>query len=263
MTGAVAENPASSAAPAARTAGLAIAAAVVVLFAFYGAYFAQTLVPLTPEQMVLSAAAAPRGVYDSLLTLWQAVAGPSLLAARVLSLLASVLTIVLAFGIARRVTGDVVMAAFLLLPFVLFPPLVAALSTATPHALFVLSAIIVMALLQRGTGTVSAAAAGLVALAGGLLHPVALVTMPLWVVLCAAVLGQRRRAFIVLGFALAALVLALAGVPVPTLDPDVSGAGHGTILKALAVPYAMIIVATVLSAVAALSGPVRAALNPL
>ncbi|MBL8631405.1 MAG: hypothetical protein JNM81_17350 [Rhodospirillaceae bacterium] len=259
-----ASDPAAlpSASFAVRSAGYGIAAAIVVLFAFYGTYFAQTLVPLAPEQAAMAAMQSGEGgLYGVLLRLWQAVAGPSLLAARTFSLLAGILALVAGFTIARRLAGDLVMAAFLVLSFVLYPPLVATMVTATPHALFLLCALGAFALLQASPHGGALVGAGVLAFGGALLHPLGCVVMPLWAVQTALILGQRR-AWSIAAAAVAGAALAVLIAP-PVSDADVSGAGHGTLLKALALPYAMVIVATGLSCIAALSAETRRALGPM
>jgi len=247
-----------------RLTGFILFGGIVVLFAFYGVYFAQTLVVLAPEEALLRAAAEGQGqAYAVLLAAWQGLAGESLLAARVLSLLTGVLAIVLAFRIAHRLTRDAVMAAFFILSFVLYPPLVAAFALATPHALFVLLALAVLDVLLPGAGDTSPSqrlnglAAGVPAMLGVLLHPLGPVVMPLWVVFCGVVTSRRSSAVIALGFSLLAILAIMLTAPIIPSDPDVSGAGHTDIFKALVLPYAMVLVGTGLSAVAAFSKHVR------
>jgi hypothetical protein len=241
----------------ARAAGYAIAAAVVVLFAFYGTYFAHTLVPLAPEDVVRGIRATDAvNPYVWLLQGWQVVAGDTLVAARAFSICVSVLAIVVAFSIARRLTGHIVMAAALLLPFILFPPLVATLSLALPHALVVLAALITMRLMMAQAGIFITVLAGVVVFATALMHPLGPVVVPLWVIICATVLNQYRRALILLCFA-AAAAAARVGVEPPIMDPDLSADAHGTVLTALVLPYGMAVITTLLSAMALCSGQVR------
>ncbi len=249
---------------AVRGSGYAIAAGVVVLFAFYGTYFVQMLVMLSPEQVAMAEAARGASEADSMypfiLSIWQIVAGPSLIAARTLSLLASVLAIVIAFSIARRLSGDMVMAAFLVLPFVLYPPLVATWVSATPHALFLLCAFGAFALLQRAPHGAAVPGAGALVFIATLLHPLGLVVMPVWALFIGLILYDRR-ALVVFAFAVIAAVGSLIIGLGAVADADVAAAGHDTILKALALPYAMVIVGTGLSVIAALSRQTRSALG--
>jgi len=251
----------------ARLAGHAIFGAVAVLFAFYGVYFAQTLVLLPTEEALLAMAAQGQGpAFSFVLRAWQAVAGDSLIAARVLSLLAGVMAVVLAFRLGRRLTGDAVMAAFLALSFVLYPPLVAAFATATPHALFVLLALGVLAVLLDGpTATLRAqvltgVVAGMLAVLAMRLHPLAPATVPVWIMISGFVAAQRVATAMALAAAVIGLVLTMLN-PMPVTDIDFSSVGQGSVLKALALPYAMALVGAALSVAAAFSRTVRQAIG--
>jgi hypothetical protein len=249
---------------AGRSTGYAIAAGVVVLFAFYGTYFAQMLVVLSPEQAALAQTAdgvyLNGGLYVFVLSLWQAIVGTGLVAARTLSLLASVLALVMAFRVARQLSGDIVMAAFLVLPFVLYPPLVATWITATPHALFLLCAFGVFALLQYTQHLAAVLAACALAAIATLLHPLGLIAMPVWALFIGILLADKRALIVfgvTLGAAAGSMIMGVSSVA----DADVSAANHGTILTAMVRPYAMVIVGTGLSAIAALSAQTRQALG--
>ena len=112
-----------------RVTTFAVFSAVAVLFAFYATYWARTLVPMPTELDVVAQAAqgglSAGGAFATILASWQAIVGEGLLAARTLSLLASVAALVLVFKIGLRLAHDSVTAAFLTLSFVLFPPVVA------------------------------------------------------------------------------------------------------------------------------------------
>lgn len=239
---------------------IGVVSAVVALFAFYGVYLARVLVPLPPELAMEEAATA----YDAILVAWRAIAGDSLLAMRALSLLFGALAIMLTFRVGRRLTQDPVAAAFFTLAFVLFPPLVAAFSSATPHALIVLLALGALELILSAPGQSLSAAiipigtAAVLGCIGVVMAPAEAVLMPVWLLWCGVLSGRWAFAFPALITTLvSALVSLWAGGQTNPIDPDLSAIGHDTLTTALFMPYAMLIVATLLSAIASFSPLVR------
>ena len=247
-----------------RVTAFAVFATVVVLFAFYGSYFVRTLVPLSTEQAALALGA--RGLlkadiaYAMVLALWGMIAGHSLVAARTLSLLAAVAVIVLVFRIGRKLTGDGVTAAFLTLSFILFPPLVATLVSATPHALVLLLALAALDLILSGSRAAhfNGVLAGVLAALAVLLVPLGAVLVPLWLMLCAALTKQRQSAAIALMVVVVSEVVMLAtGIHAPVIDVDLAAVGHNTLFTALMLPYAMVPVTIILGAFCVFSPTVR------
>ncbi len=255
-----------------RVTATAVFGAVIVLFAFYGAYFVRTLVPLSTEMAAL--AIAKQGwletdtAYAIILAGWGMVAGDGLIAARTLSLLAAVAAIVLVFRIGRTLTRDPVTASFLTLSFILYPPLVATLVCATPHALVMLSALAALDLMLSASQRPLRAAllygglAGIIVSLAMLMVPLGGVLMPLWLVLCAALTAQRHAvavALVVTVFAAAAMVA--LGIKATVIDIDLASAGHANILSALIMPYAMVPVTMLLGALTVFSPTVRGAVG--
>jgi hypothetical protein len=241
-------------------AALAVGA-ITALFAFYGAYFVRTLAPLNSELALLDAAAP--SAYGVILQAWSLIAGDGLAAARLLSLLAAVASLVLLVRILHRLSGDGVLAAFAALAFVLFPPLVATQSSATPHALIVLSALAALdTLLSAEPPVARGLLAGVLVALTLLLSPLAVVLMPLWLALCAVISRNTTAAGVaaVAAFCAAVLFWALS-VPVPVIDLDLSPAGQHGAFKALVVPYAMVPTLMLLSALALCSGRVHTAVG--
>ncbi|MSO96651.1 MAG: hypothetical protein EXR11_00315 [Rhodospirillaceae bacterium] len=243
---------------------IGVVSAVVALFAFYGVYLARVLVPLPPELAMEEAATA----YGAILVAWRAVAGSSLLAMRVLSLLFSALAIMLTFRVGRRLTQDPVVAAFFTLAFVLFPPLVAAFSTATPHALIVLLALGALELILSAPGQSLSAAiipigtAAVLGCIGVVMAPVGPLLMPLWLLWCGAASGRWAFAFPAVALTtITAVISVLAGGQTSPVDSDLTAIGQNTLTTALLMPYGMIIVATLLSAIASFSPLVRQAIG--
>jgi 4-amino-4-deoxy-L-arabinose transferase-like glycosyltransferase len=242
--------------------------AVVILFAFYGTYFVRTLVPLPTELAAL--ALSERGLFSSqsayamVLAAWSQLAGEGLVAARTLSLLATVASITLVFRLGRRLMGDPISAAWATLIFVLFPPLVATLVCATPHALAVLLSLAALDLLLASATQPSRVAllygglAGVLVSFGVMMVPLGAVLMPLWLLFCAALTRQHQAvaAALILSVVVAGLMLAL-NITAPEIDVDLAQSGHDSVFKALVLPYAMVPVAVLLGALCLLSRQLR------
>jgi hypothetical protein len=256
----------SSATRTERLTALAIFAAVVVLFAFYGMYFARSLVPLSTEMVALEL--SQRGwlqttsAYALLLKAWSVVAGPTLSAARGLSLLAAVASIVMVFHIGRRLSRDPLVAACLTISFVLYPPLVGTLVCATPHALVMLLSLLVMEIMLNGSqrsgadGHIYGCLAGVIASLATLMIPLVAIFMPLWLLVCGA-LTRATAIALIIALATSALMLLLE-IHTPDVDVDLSASGHSTFFTALILPYAMGPVFVLLGSLAACSTTVRA-----
>jgi hypothetical protein len=251
---------------------MAVFGAVIILFAFYGAYFVRTLVPLSTELAALALTQHGwRGAdtaYAMMLAVWGMIAGEGLIAARTLSLLAAVAAIVLVFRVGRKLTADPVTAALLTLNFVLFPPLVATLVCATPHAVALLFALVAMDLILSASQRSPRAArlygglAGVLAALAILMVPLGGVMVPLWLVLCAALTKQAQAAVIALIVVIVSAALMLAfGIHAPVIDVDLASAGHNSVWHALILPYAMVPVTILLGAVAVFSPSVRHAVG--
>ncbi len=258
-----------------RITTFAVFGTMAALFAFYATYWARTLVPMLPELDAL--AQATRGVmsagsaFTAILAGWQTIVGEGLVAARALSLLASVAALVLVFRTGLRLTRDSVTAAILTLSFVLFPPIVATFAMATPHALFVLLAFGALELILRGYGHAAPGArlygglAGILAGLGVMLVPLGAVLMPLWLVFCTvlssekALLSSEKQAVSVALIVnlLSTFLILMLGVPVPAIDATIAMAGRDSVFQVLILPTAMVPVAILLSALAAFSSRVR------
>lgn len=248
-----------------RLAALAVFTATAMLLAFYGAYFMRVLTPLPTEisALALTAQGAPTA-YSTILQAWATLAGEGLGPARALSLLAGMGALVLLARIVRRLSGDDAAAAWATLGFVLFPPLVAVLASATPHALIILlclAALDVMLSAAQRPARVGAAFAVLAGLCAGLavlLFPLGGVLLPLWLALC-GVLSRDARAFAVslLPVVIVAALMRAFGLPVADIDLDLAAAGHGSVLTALLLPYSMVPVVMLLGALAMCARAVR------
>lgn len=251
--------------PAERITAALVFCCVALLFAFYGVYWVQTLVPLTVELDALAQAKqgvmAAQGAFHIILAVWQVAAGETLVAARLLSLLAAVAALVMTFRLGWRLSGDRVIAAFLCLSFVFYPPLVATFSIVTPHALFALLCLAVLDLLLTSAIRNQYLFGGMAGVLSGLavmLLPLGSPIIPLWLLLCGLVAADMLGAVLALMLSLAtALVAWLLGVMPPVFDADLSLAGHDTLTRSLLLPYGMVWVSVLLGGLAVCSTFVR------
>lgn len=251
-----------------RAAASAMVVGVASLLAAYGVFWAHNLVVLPPEIGWLATSRIETDQpYAWLLGLWGKFFGAGLTSARMLSVLAVMAAFVLTLRAGRRFGLGGVGSAALALPFVFYPPLVAIYAAAMPHALTVLLA---LAALEALLGTpvdgkswiLRGAAAGIFAVVAMSLHPLGWIAVTLWLALCAALLapGQRKAAVVALILAISGAVLAANELWAES-ELNLGPAGYDSVLRGLLLPFAMVIVTTLLSALAALSAQVRAGLG--
>jgi hypothetical protein len=244
------------------TAG-AVAGSVIILFVFFAVFLLRNMVPLQAELDLMAARALlPSPALSVGGVIWEAwgwVAGSTLGAARLLSVLVAVAAVVVFLDLVRIISQDICVPPFLALAFVMFPPLVATLSAATPHGLMVVLMLGALRLLcDPKAKTPNAVLAGVLCAVASLLTPLGAAIVAIWLVYCGVLI--RAWQGVVIGLAAVAVSSMLAagfGLIAPTIDTALATKHAPTVLQTTALPYAMLPTAALLSALALFSPRVR------
>jgi hypothetical protein len=246
-----------------RLTAWAVAGAVIILFVFYAGYLARNVVPLQAELDLMAARAVGHpqtlSAVAAVWGAWAAVAGSTLPASRLLSVLAAVASLVVFLDLARIISRDRSVPPFLALAFVIFPPFVAAVSTATPHGLIVLLMLGALRLLaQPWATTPHGVLAGVLCALASLLAPMGGAIAALWLVYGGVLVREWRGAVVALSVvAVTGLLAAILGLNMPAIDTALASGRGPSVLQNLVLPYAMVPVAALLSTLAMFSARVR------
>jgi hypothetical protein len=248
-------------------AATAMLIGIVAVYAGYGAYFIQVLAILPHERAYLAIARGetlgPTPAYAALLAIWQALTADSLVAARMPSLVFGLIGLGLTFRIAMRLMSDAPSAAALTLPFVLFPSLVGVYSTVGPHALSMALLLAALDNAQRANDEISPPRSARLAMQAGIwvavpivLSPINFAFVPFWLIVCALILERGRVWQIMLATAIVVLgLIGSFGLIAPTpFESNLSVIESRPFASTVALPFAMVLVASVMSA-AALRSP--------
>lgn len=260
----------------AKASAWSLLALILLVEGLYAAYLCSTLQPFPLEQSYLDMASRSAtdivSPFATVLATVQALAGHDLVAARALSITLGLIAVVLAYVIGRNVAQDPVCGAGIALLFILFPPLTATYSLATPHSLLATMILAIIAIgmsartvepamgLRRITLVLMMALLSLMAAA---VHPVGAVMAMGGLLISGFFAAWSRQWFApAIASALAAIggaYLGLAGDA--PFEPDVTTWGHDSILTAAIMPYAMLWLGAAFGGLALFSPSVRARLG--